>query len=133
MIQNSTAEWRTPALARRTAARLLAVLLLAAFGSGVFACWRSRVDYGTFGFWRLPERIEFCDRRYYKHAASIEWEPTAIAASTSGRSTWATVGHTVSRKPIRALMLSDSSVCTMALYVETGDGRYRPYVLSGGP
>ncbi len=46
--------------------------------------------------------------------------------------TWQTVGHTLTRRPIEGPILPvGSSVCTMSLYVRTGEATYRSYGLSG--
>ena len=48
--------------------RLVVIAFLAVLGFGVvypaLAAVLSRRDYGTFAFWKLPNRIDYCGRRY---------------------------------------------------------------------
>ena len=50
--------------------RVAVITLLAALGLGVVypavSAVLSRKDYGTFAFWKVPSRIDYCGRRYYE-------------------------------------------------------------------
>lgn len=115
---------------RWTARRMLSILIAAVTVVTLGASWKSRIDYGTFRFWALPHRIEFCGRQYHKALSTIEWKPRVVADSTLSNSTWHIVGHTLTRKRILVMEPSDrdSSACAEVLYVETGDSRFRPYM-----
>ena len=119
--------------------RLVPVALVAAVILGVgyptIASLLSRRDYGTFAFWKLPKRIDYCGRRYYGEGKA-EGTSTSLTASVAGAPTWETVGHTFSLRSIEAPVTrrtSRSDVCTMTAYVPTGNARFAQYVLSGGP
>ena len=107
----------TMSITRRTARRVLATLVAAAAVVTLGASWKSRIDYGTFPFWALPHRIEFCGCQYHQAVSTIEWKPRVVAGSTSGHSTWHVVGHTLTPKRILVMEPSDrrSSACAMVL------------------
>jgi len=109
---------------------MLATVVVAATVVTLGATLKSRTDYGTFRFWALPHRIEFCGRQYHRAVSTIEWKPRVVAGSTLDHSTWHVVGHTLTRKRILVVEPSagSSSACAMVLYVETGDSRFRPYM-----
>ena len=130
----------TPPAPPRPRRRWLAVLSLAALlvaGYGLVATYLSRQDYGTFAFWRVPSRIDYCGRRYYSAGIASGIPSTFIRqVDPSARPRWQTVGHTFSLRPIQAPVSQHwrfSSVCTMELYVPVGGARYETYELSGGP
>jgi hypothetical protein len=120
----------TMSILRPTARRLLATVVIAAALATVGAAWKSRIDYGTFRFWALPHRIEFCGRQYHRGSSSIEWKPRVVAGSALESSTWHVVGHTLTRKRILVLEppARPASTCAEVLYVETGDSWFRPYM-----
>jgi hypothetical protein len=107
---------------------LLAVYLVAATAL-------SRRDYGIFAFWKVPDRIDYCGRRYYR-AGNVSGTPGSFLAQVSGQPKWRTVGRTFTLRRIEAPVsppTSRTAVCTMALYVSTGGRNYVLYSLSGGP
>lgn len=116
-------------MTRRTSRRTLSILIAAVTVITLGASWKSRVDYGTFRFWALPHRIEFCGRQYHRALSTIEWKPRVVADST-WNSARHVVGHTLTRKRILVMESSgrDSSGCAQVLYVETGESRFRPYM-----
>lgn len=123
-----------PGVPARSRPLLLIVLLVVALTAmaGV-AFVRSRAVFGTFAFWGMPERIDYCDRRYYK-AGEVEGSPREFVALVSGRREWQRIGRTYAARPIYAVVQADQDpVCTMELYVPRGDGKYRRYGISGGP
>jgi len=94
---------------------------------------QSRLEFGTFRFWGEPERIDYCGRRYYP-GTEVQRTPQQIVGSHSANATWKTVRHTLTRRSVEGPVLpAGSSVCTMSLYISTGDGMYRLYGISGGP
>jgi hypothetical protein len=95
----------------------------------------SRRNYGTFAFWRVPERIDYCGRRYYPDGM-VDGPPRSFMARVSGNPSWKTGGHTFTLHPIEASVAKRSAaseVCAMTVYVPTGTARFAQYVLSGGP
>lgn len=116
---------------------LAAVLLaMAAVGvAGVATYNRSR--FGRWAFWALPYRVDYCGRRYYPSNREISGTPAGLTAQVAGRPVWHTVERTLTGRRIEAPVQDPEhniyAVCTMILYIRTGDRTYRPYVLSGGP
>jgi hypothetical protein len=117
------------------------IALLVLIGLGVVypavAAGLSRRDYGTFAFWKVPNRIDYCGRRYddqgsargspalfesQDHAKGAHW--SLLSLTFSGRSIYADV---VPVSPPR------DTVCTMMLYIPLGGGSWETYALSGGP
>src|ERR1700756_567701 len=71
----------------------------------------SRRDYGTFSFWGLPRRIDYCHRRYYREGTVHGTHQSLI-----GRASWRTVEHTFVWRPIDAAILPNAAmtdVCSM--------------------
>jgi hypothetical protein len=116
------------------------LVAIAAFAVGCYclvATFLSRQDYGTFAFWGVPSRIDYCGRRYLREGTE-RGTPSEFTGegAPSAESTWQTVGHTFSLRPIQAPVAGHrgfSSVCTMTVYVPVGGGRFAMYSLSGGP
>lgn len=123
-----------PGVSARSRPLLLIVLLVVALTAmGGVALARSRAVFGTFAFWGMPERIDYCDRRYYK-AAEAEGSPRKFVALVSGRREWQRIGRTYTARPIYAVVQADlDPVCTMELYIPSGDHKYRRYAITGGP
>ena len=111
---------------------VVALVLIASLGLS----YESRVEYGTVAFWDLPNRINYCGRRYYPSSHDVKMTHESAAATASVPTKWKTVGWTFFLKRIEAAVIenrSADSVCTMSLYIATGDGYFRAYGLSGGP
>jgi hypothetical protein len=115
-------------------------LILLVVGVAVYcvvAAGVSRQDYGIVAFWRTPNRIDYCGRRYYG-GGTVQGSPASFTSEVDPRAEprWQTIGHTFSLRPIEAPVAHRrvlSPVCTMVLYIPIGDGQYRVYSLSGGP
>jgi hypothetical protein len=124
--------WRT---------RVAAVSLLVVIALGVvypaIAAGLSRKDYGTFAFWKVPNRINYCGRRYYDSgpvrgsAALFESRDGAKGAHWSFLS-WTFSGRSI-YADVAPLSPPRNTVCTMALYIPLGGGSWETYALSGGP
>lgn len=74
----------------------------------------SRRDFGTFAFWQLPLRINYCGRRYYPGTA--QGSPASLMKAVAGHPRWQTVGHTFSLRQINAPVSPPTnyfSVCAM--------------------
>ena len=120
--------------------RLLVIALVAIIGLGVVypaaAAVLSRKDYGTFAFWKVPNRIDYCGRRYYDGGPQ-RGSPALFESQDSARDAhWTFLSWTFSGRSIYAdvnPVNSPYSVCTMALYIPIGGGRWEIYSLSGGP
>lgn len=98
----------------------------------------SRVAFGTWDPTAQPNRIEYCDRRYYPRShvnrAQIDGEGNGF-----GVFPFRQVGTTAGGTPIFAKPLPDSVrhksslPCSMVVYLKAGAGDYVAYVISGGP
>ena len=115
-------------------------MLLAVIALGVaypaIAAALSRKDYGTFAFWKVPNRIDYCGRRYYDSGPQ-PGSPTLFESQDSAQGAhWSFLSWTFSGRSIYADVApvsSSNSVCTVALYIPIGDGKWETYGLSGGP
>ena len=124
--------WRT---------RVAAVSLLGVIALGVvypaLAAVASRKDYGTFAFWKVPNRIDFCGRRY-DVGGPEKGNPALFEAQDRAKGAhWTFLSWTFSGRSIYAVVAPLSpprnTVCTMALYIPLGGGNWETYGLSGGP
>ena len=108
------------------------VLTIVAMAASV----RSRVEYGTAVFWSLPNRINYCGRRYYPSPMPVSGTPASLSATITGTFRWRTVGRTFSFRPIEGPILRShepGGACAASLYIPIGRNRYRLYDLSGSP
>jgi hypothetical protein len=120
--------------------RVAGIALLAIIGFGVVypvaAAVLSRQDYGTFAFWKVPSRIDYCGRRYFDGGPQ-RGSPALFESQDSARDTrWTFLSWTFSGRSIYAdvnPVKPPYSVCTMVLYIPLGGGRWETYGLSGGP
>ena len=121
--------------------RIAVIIFLVVIGLGVVypgvAAVLSRKDYGTFAFWKVPNRINYCGRRY-DDSGPQQGSPTLFESHDSEKGAhWRFLSWTFSGRSIYtdAAPLSPPryTVCTMVLYIPLGDGRWETYSLSGGP
>jgi hypothetical protein len=121
--------------------RVAVIALLAVIGLGVaypaVAAVLSRKDYGTFAFWKVPDRIDYCGRRYYDGGLQ-RGSPTLFASQDSEKDAhWSSLSWTFSGRSIYAVVAPlrppRYTVCTMVLYIPLGGGNWETYGLSGGP
>lgn len=126
---------------RAIAIGALGVLSLAVVGLLGWVSY-SRVAFGTWDPTAQPNRIEYCDRRYYPGAhftrAQIEAMGNGLGAFPLRQ-----VGMTAGGLPIFAKPLPDSIrhkypnspplPCDMAVYLKVGADDYLAYGISGGP
>ena len=126
---------------RSRSERVILIVLVAVLVLGLYpamAAVLSRKDYGTFAFWKLPDRINFCGRRYYE-AGPQQGSPALFESKDSAKGArWTFLSWTFSGRSIYAVTAPLSpplgnTVCTMALYIPIGGGRWETYELSGGP
>ncbi len=116
------------------------IAFLAIIGLGVVypasAALLSRKDYGTFAFWKIPNRIDYCGRRYYDGGPQ-QGSPALFESRDSARDAhWTSLSWTFSGRSIYAdvnPVTPRYSVCTMSLYIPIGSGKWETYSLSGGP
>lgn len=91
----------------------------------IVAAGLSRKDYGTFAFWKVPNRIDYCGRRYYDGEPQ-QGSPALFESQDSARDAhWTFLSWTFSRRSIYAdvnPVRPPYSVCTMALYIPIGGG-----------
>lgn len=97
----------------------------------------SRRDYGTFAFWKVPNRINYCGRRYYD-SGPTRGSPVVFESQDADKQAhWTFLSWTFSGRSIYAdatpLHPPTQDVCTMALYIPLGGGSWETYSLSGGP
>jgi hypothetical protein len=114
---------------------VLAFLAVLVFGVvyPVTAAGLSRKDYGTFAFWKVPNRIDYCGRRYYDSGPQVG-TPAHFQARDGDRTAhWTFLSWTFSGRSIYADVSSRSALCTGTLYIPVGGGRWETYDLSGGP
>lgn len=114
---------------------LVAVVVLGLYP--VTAAVLSRKDYGTLAFWKLPNRINYCGRRYYDSGPQTG-SPALFESQDSDKAArWSLLSWTFSGRSIYAdvspLKPPANDVCTMVLYIPIGHGRWETYGLSGGP
>ena len=132
-----TTDERTPHGRSQRLALIILVVVLVLGIYPVTAAALSRKDYGTFAFWKLPNRINYCGRRYYDSGPQTG-SPALFESQDSDKAArWTFLSWTFSGRSIDAdvspLKPSSSSVCTMVLYIPLGGGRWETYALSGGP
>jgi hypothetical protein len=116
---------------------VVAVAIIVVAGGGLVT-WRAlpaienRVQFGTFDLSAPPERIDYCDRRYYPGnggAAVVDGlEPMRQIGSTPGGFSYFA---NLTPDTVRS-RFSPSLSCTMVIYVKVAGG-YRVYALSRGP
>lgn len=107
-----------------------------AFGAAALAAlgWLLyyRATYGTFAWWQIPPRIEYCGREYDRGATAATLagqQGTLVQVMTiepAGRAVYAAESAHSAAPPIADLP------CAMDLIVKQG-GQYVQYGLSGGP
>lgn len=120
--------------------RVVVIAFLVLLGLGVVypivAAGLSRKDYGTFAFWKVPNRIDYCGRRYYDEGPQ-QGSPALFESYDSAKGAhWTFLSWTFSGRSIYADVNPVSpphSVCTMFLYIPIGGGKWETYSLSGGP
>jgi hypothetical protein len=128
-----------PADRRRAPRRVATVVLvaMAVLGAAYLggAPVLSRRDYGTYAFWGVPGRVDYCGHRYVERT-QITGSATQIWNSYRDQADrWTLTSRTFTGRPIFAVLtdrFADSSVCAVALYVPLGDGRWETYALRGG-
>ena len=125
--------------------RLKRAAVLAAILAGlVLAGWigYSRVAFGTWNPVAQPNRIDYCDRRYYPG-----WHFTRAQIDARGNGLgvypFRQVGRTPGGAPVFAKPLPDSLrretptsgplPCAMTVYLKAGPDDYLAYGISGGP
>jgi len=112
----------------------LVVLLVTVVALPAGLSLMSRNDYGTFAFWGLPQRIDYCGRRYYP-GGSEAGSPSQFTHKPAVPGRWSLTSHTFSLRPIYAVTLANthSTVCAMVMYIPLGGQQWEAYSLSGGP
>jgi hypothetical protein len=96
----------------------------------------SRKDYGTFAFWKVPNRINYCGRRYYDGGPQRGSPALSASQDSASDAHWTLSSWTFSGRSIYAdvnPLRPPYSVCTMVLYIAIGGGKWETYSLSGGP
>jgi len=121
-------------------AGVLAVALLALLAVGWVSY--SRAAFGSWNPMAQPNRIDYCDRRYYP---GWHFTRTQIDASGNGLGVFSfrQVAMTSSGAPVFAKPLPDSMrhatpysgplPCAMTVYMKVGPDDYVAYGISGGP
>jgi len=115
-------------------------VLLAGLVAGGVGAWalapalRNQSMYGTMSTEGTPPLIRYCDRTYLPAPAAKSGRPMEMLSNAER------IGTTPSGMPVIAAVLLPASraylhtsVCTVAVWVETGSDEYLAYGLSGGP
>ena len=126
---------------RRVTPRAIGVVAVAAIAVIATLCcgtaaFLSRRDYGTFAFWSLPQRINYCGRRYYPEDARLGSGRQFTSQDSGGTGRWTLTSRSFTLRPIYAVETRRtdlSRICTTVLYIPLGGQNWEPYVLSGGP
>jgi hypothetical protein len=129
--------------------RILRIVLLFVSGIVTVAIFavaptliQNRLAYGTFDIAGAPPRVDFCGRRYYPGNVSQVQTLAQVQAflAENGLHGLRRVGTAPSGMPVVTHLLSPdlqaeshTTVCTMALWVQSGPDAYVGYGLSGGP
>lgn len=102
----------------------------------------SRAAFGTWNPMAQPNRIDYCDRRYYPGSHFTRARIDSVGNSL-GVFPFRQVGITPSGAPIFAKPLPDNVrhmypnsaplPCEMAVYLKVGSDDYIAYGISGGP
>ena len=127
---------------RRTAILVLLSVTVAILVAGTSIAVYNRLYFGTFYTTGAPPRINYCGRTYYpgdtSRADSSAYVTSFLASNRQSGLT--RIGSTPSGMPIIANVMSPekrasfhTDVCTMEVWVQTGEDSYVAYVLSGGP
>jgi len=129
--------------------RVLRIVLLLVSGIVTVASFavapiliQDQITYGTFASASTPPRVDYCGRRYYpgetSHVQSLAQVEALLAEN--GLHGLTQVGTAPSGMPVVTNVLPSgvrvqdhTSVCTMALWVQSGPNAYVAYGLSGGP
>jgi hypothetical protein len=94
----------------------------------------STIRFGTPAFWGMPDRIDYCGRRYYA-GGDVTGRPSTFVALVSPPVRWKRVGRTFAGRSIYGTVghHPNTAVCTVVLYIPRGSHGYRTFALSGGP
>src|SRR5690242_1136215 len=128
----------------RRVLRIVLFFVSAAVTVAIFAvapnASQNYLTYGTFAAAGAPPRIDYCGRRYYPGTLTLTMLQVRTDLAKNDASGLARIGTTPSGMPIVANVMSPAlqaerhtSVCTMAVWVQTGPNSYKTYGLSGGP
>jgi hypothetical protein len=120
--------------------RIVVIVFLLVLGVAVVypivAAGLSRKDYGTFAFWKVPNRIDYCGRRYYDGGPEPGSPALFESQDSAAGARWSLLSLTFSGRSIYADVTPagppDDTVCTMSLYIPLGGGTWEVYGLSGG-
>jgi hypothetical protein len=97
----------------------------------------SRKDYGTFAFWKVPNRIDYCGRRYYDGGIVLGSPGQFQSQYANNGAHWTFLSWTFSGRSIDAVVVPGGGhqeiPCAGTLYIPLGEGRWEVYSLSGGP
>ncbi len=120
---------------RRVVTVLLVAVVVLGLAYGMAAPVLSRRDYGTFAFWGLPKRVDYCGHRYVE-GGTVTGTPTQIWSSyRAPTDEWTLISRTFTGRPIYAVEIyrvDDDAVCAVSLYVPSGQGRWQTYPLTTG-
>ncbi|MCM3886748.1 hypothetical protein [Frankia sp. R82] len=126
--------------ARRSAVSLLAVVLAVLLATAaIFTGWY-RVRFRAWP-WpsSLPDHVSYCDRHYTGPGPPLTLAKAEEADGTPirriGRHGFGGLGQPVyaNPRPEQARTGGSPLPCAMVIYLRNAEGRYVPYVLSGGP
>lgn len=96
--------------------------------------------YGTMDTTGPPPRVDYCGRRYYPGGRTMTMSQVEAFVAVNGDHGLTRVATAPSGMPILANVMTPATrgqfhtnVCTMEVFVQTGQDAYLSYGLSGGP
>ncbi len=113
----------------------VAVVALAVLGLvyAVAAPVLSRRDYGTFAFWNVPKRVDYCGHRYVAGGVTTGTATQIWISYHDASDQWTLTSRTFTGRPIYAVEIfrvDDTAVCAADLYVPLSSDRWQIYPLS---
>ena len=100
----------------------------------------NRAKFGTFDTAGPPPRVDYCGRRYYPGGKTDSLAQVQAFLAQNGMDGLTRIDTAPSGMPIVTHIMSPqvraryhTDVCTMEVWVQTGQDAYLAYGLSGGP
>ena len=118
---------------RRVASVALIALVVLGLVYAVAAPMLSRRDYGTFAFWSVPKRVDYCGHRYVAGGVTTGTATQIWSSYHDASDQWILTSRTFSGRPIYAVEIlhaGGTAGCAADLYVPLASGHWQIYPLS---